>query len=1368
MAFTLGDIALNFRARTSEVDAAFDRMDSRVASFAGANRDRLVSHFTGEAGGLQATMGQAEGGLRSWGERVRGFLISSLTIPVGGFLGGLVGTVKNMVTGSVIGMNASLEKSTIQFTTLMGDAEKAKAHVKMLFTFAKDTPFETQPIIAASRTLQTFGGAALNNVDQLTMVGNAAAAATQDISRVSFWWGQMYSKIQGQQPFGEAAYAMQEMGIVSPAVLEQLKAMQKSGASSAEVWAFFTKNMHTFDGAMKAQAQTWEGLTSTISDALAMIGAVAGKPLFDLAKMGLTTFANFISSPIIGIGADLFARGLQAIIDAALRLVAPFGAILTLLGTGTFTGGIFGLKEDSPLIQALIRINGLFVSFGAALMGVTPIIGTGAEWLDTLAELVGPGIAGAVERGLGALLRFGSGAKAAWGAAVFGFQTGGITGAMREVVTSLFGIEGRFGPLGQAIQRFDGLARTVFDRIRLPAKALWGVLVDLKDAFVIGSVNGFTGGLTNLFYRIGMVNPLFVVLGDIVARIGDMGDRIGPVFTSLGAALLGVTPIIGSGAEWLDRLALVVGDPMANAVETGLGTLLTVGRRVVDLFISLGAALTGVTPLIGDGAEWLDRLSALVGPGIAGAVERGVSALVRFGSGIRDAWEAVVVGFQTGGITEAIVMVLSSLFGIDVMFGDIAQAVMRLGAVIRSLVAPIGVIFRDLVSGDFRGALDTLWVTLKNGYPRLILAGRDLAGALVASLAAKLPEGLRSKVPVILAGITSVFAGLNFGPAIAGLFASLAPVGAMLAPIGAMLGSIGAGLGWLGGFVGGLLPSVGGLGAAFLGLLNPMALLSGLFTHLGVVGLMMLHPIQALHTILPMIASGWPGLLSVLTKIGPLLMNLGGSVLGLISPLGIIIGLVALFAGAFATNFGGIQDIVFTMLGPVMPVLAQLGYTIQDVLTALMSGEWAGAFSILQAGFAQITTLLGTVATSFQTGLPMIFGVLMQLLGQIGVTIIGWIGAYLPGLITALGGMAMAFIGWVVPMIPPILASLATLFTQLLGAVGAAVPGIVAALAGFVAAFVDWVLVAGPPMLIQLGGIIAGLLAWAAAQVPGIAAQLGTWATEFLGWVAPLIPKLIITLGTLLAGFLGWIGEKAPDVLAKLGEWATQFITWATTVAGPALKTALGTMFTGLWTELQTLWGAAFADGSLGATLLRTLRQDIIDGWDNFSSWFVAKLTSAVPDFLKGPLGIPATPAPAPEPPAPAPGEPHRAGGGPVTKGQRYVVGEEGPEFFVAPADGVIEPHGVYAAATRPLATVMRAMQQERVAAPPASAAAPAASAPAPDTAAAAGHTFNIAFTFNNPVVDTPERLMQLKQAAVAEAVAQFTAALNRHMLGGR
>lgn len=276
--------------------------------------------------GLRDAEGQAQG----FGGRVTGALTSVGRVGGAALLG--VGALAaggfGMAMNSAIQMNAQLETSTLQFTTLMGDSDKAQAHVRALFDFAANTPFETQPIIDASLKLQTFGGEALNTTENMALVGDAAAAVGAPIDEVAFWVGRLYSNLQAGQPFGEAAMRLQELGIMAPEARAQLEGMQASGATGTEIFAAFQGQLGTFSGAMEAQSGTWSGLTSTIRDQIGLLTAETLKPFFDLLKEGLGGMAQWLASPEVQAGIQTLAGHIKTLAagvqDFVIGKVVPF------------------------------------------------------------------------------------------------------------------------------------------------------------------------------------------------------------------------------------------------------------------------------------------------------------------------------------------------------------------------------------------------------------------------------------------------------------------------------------------------------------------------------------------------------------------------------------------------------------------------------------------------------------------------------------------------------------------------------------------------------------------------------------------------------------------------------------------------------------------------------------------------------------------------------------------------------------------------------------------------------------------------------------------------------------------------------------
>lgn len=337
----------------------------------------LFVKVTGDISDASKKLGQIGGMTQKTGGLMKGALSTALGFGAATIglqaMGGAFGAVK----GGVIDMNAELETSTLQFTTLMGDADKAQKHVESLFDFAAKTPFETGPIINASRTMETFGGAALNTNDNLKLFGDAAAAVSQPIDDVSFWMSRAYAAIQGGQPFGEARMRLMEMGILSPQVAAELEGLSAAGADTSEVWGTLTGSLGKFDGAMEKQSQTFDGMMSTFTDGVAMALAKGGKPLFDMFKKLLEGINNVMSSPAF--------QGAMA--AAAEGLAAAFGMVADVFGK------VWEIAQ--PLVDMAASLFGSFT--GGAESVTTSFEGLG-ETMATWYQGVLEGIGGLVEQ----------------------------------------------------------------------------------------------------------------------------------------------------------------------------------------------------------------------------------------------------------------------------------------------------------------------------------------------------------------------------------------------------------------------------------------------------------------------------------------------------------------------------------------------------------------------------------------------------------------------------------------------------------------------------------------------------------------------------------------------------------------------------------------------------------------------------------------------------------------------------------------------------------------------------------------------------------------------------------------------------------
>lgn len=409
--------------------------------------------------GVQKSLNSAQNALSSFG-KAAGLAFGALGIGAGA---AAVAAVKSGVS-----MTAMLETTQLQFETLMGSADAARKHVADLFEIAKKTPFETEPIIAASKALRTFGGDALDTKERLIAVGDAAAATGGPIDDLAFWVGRLYSNLQGGQPFGEAALRLQELSVLSPQAQQEMKRLQESGASAEEVFAVFEQSLGRFGGAMAKQAETLPGLVATVKDAIQLGLGDAFAPVFEGLKTGLKEAVAILEDPATTEGIANFAARLGEITAAVVPFVVEHGpALLKLLGN---------LAVALGAMSVAAKVGGVVLKLAAAWGSVSAAVAGGSTALSAVVALLG----GPVTLAIGAVV-----AAVALLATAWANDWGGI----REKTAAAWDfISGKVAEGMAAIRRFiePGLAAI---------RAFW----DEHGAAIMRAVDQLWAGLKRAF-----------------------------------------------------------------------------------------------------------------------------------------------------------------------------------------------------------------------------------------------------------------------------------------------------------------------------------------------------------------------------------------------------------------------------------------------------------------------------------------------------------------------------------------------------------------------------------------------------------------------------------------------------------------------------------------------------------------------------------------------------------------------------------------------------------------------------------------------------------------------------------------------------
>ena len=210
----------------------------------------------------------------------------------------------------LFGQDAALEQTTVAFTQLLGSSQAANAELKDLQQFAASTPFEFPELADATQKLIAFQFPLKETKPLLTAIGDALSGLGENtpatLEQVVHVFGQMHSTthlMTGDlmQLTSVGINGFQILADQMHKPVSAIREMVTKGLIPAnEGIEMLRKGMEkTFGGGMAAQAQTFNGLMSTLQDGFgALLRSFTG-PLFIAAKEGLGQLVNLVSSPDI-------------------------------------------------------------------------------------------------------------------------------------------------------------------------------------------------------------------------------------------------------------------------------------------------------------------------------------------------------------------------------------------------------------------------------------------------------------------------------------------------------------------------------------------------------------------------------------------------------------------------------------------------------------------------------------------------------------------------------------------------------------------------------------------------------------------------------------------------------------------------------------------------------------------------------------------------------------------------------------------------------------------------------------------------------------------------------------------------------------
>ena len=187
--------------------------------------------------------------------------------------------IKN-IAANALKASSDFEQAGVQFGVMLGDAKKAQRLVNEIQDMANVTPFETQDLLDASKTLLNFGINVKEILPDLRMLGDIAGGDKQRMQSLTLAFSQMSSagKLMGQdllQMINAGFNPLEQMARTTGKSIAVLKKEMSDGKITVEMvrQAFIdaTSEGGRFYGMMNKQSETLEGKLSTMRDSYTLL-----------------------------------------------------------------------------------------------------------------------------------------------------------------------------------------------------------------------------------------------------------------------------------------------------------------------------------------------------------------------------------------------------------------------------------------------------------------------------------------------------------------------------------------------------------------------------------------------------------------------------------------------------------------------------------------------------------------------------------------------------------------------------------------------------------------------------------------------------------------------------------------------------------------------------------------------------------------------------------------------------------------------------------------------------------------------------------------------------------------------------------------
>ncbi len=307
--------------------------------------------------------------------------------------------------------NLSFEKIQTQFTGLLGSSDAAKSKLADLGSFVKSTPLTFGDAAQASKTLQIFGGAALNTDKSLRRLADASAVTGADLGSLATIYGRANANIAAGQGLGRMALQLQRIGVLTPESAKEIKKLGETSGTGAQQLDILNKGFDRFSGQAAAAAKDGEGLITRLKGAFAGFNRVGFAPLYEGLKGIGSAMLDVSNSSAFGLIKTDFAQ----LVGVAVEPLGKVRDALAHLADGVDGSGINRFFEsakndirdfESQLHGLTAPLIGVGAALGATFLSKLPVIGEFASAVNPVVGVIG-GLVLATQQGRDAMERIG-------------------------------------------------------------------------------------------------------------------------------------------------------------------------------------------------------------------------------------------------------------------------------------------------------------------------------------------------------------------------------------------------------------------------------------------------------------------------------------------------------------------------------------------------------------------------------------------------------------------------------------------------------------------------------------------------------------------------------------------------------------------------------------------------------------------------------------------------------------------------------------------------------------------------------------------------------------------------------------------------